>query len=165
MRGRKKDFEQMPILLIRRWVEQENQDECEGNENAGKCGNPTPFAQRHPRQKNHREKRQSQIAQAEFLRGLFPVHISLAAIERAAAGHGIGQRFCVVTVIKNSRQVRGRNAVILAPGKGVLEALFRARVGPVHRRIGHRSQRHIQIKRRPQQPCRAGVEHWHPMAQ
>ena len=132
VRRRKEHPAHLRALSVCRRVEEHYQQHGEADIHGHQPCKPGLLAFLHPDKEEKGNQSDQQIGEVEFLHRAAQQHSHLVHETTQAAG-GVG-------------------SLILAARQRMKKTLPGARITPVQRRIGHRSQRHIEIKRRAKHP-------------
>ena len=126
--SREEDLHQLFGRLVDAGVEEDQQQDRQTQVDGREADEPSPFAEAHLLEEGKGYETHEEISPVEFFSGPLGVHPQLAEDH-----HRIGTRV---------------GLFILAPGKGMNEALPGARVTPVHGRVRGRGDGHVQVERR-----------------
>ncbi len=117
---------QREALTVRLWVQYDQQHHREEEIDGRESDDPTSFPRLHQVDEEEGSQADEQVDQVEFLRGALRVAGELLhELHRIALRVGL---------------------FVLSAGGGVFEALDRARVAPVHGRVAHRGDRHVEVE-------------------
>ena len=135
VRGAEKDLDEVGGGLVGRGVEQHHQQPAQADIHGRKGDDPGPLALLHLEEEDEGHQRDEQIHPGELIGGAFDEHAQLAQEP---------PRF--------SDQVGRVGLFVLAAADGMEEPFHRAGIAPLHRRIGHARNRHVEVERNPQHP-------------
>ena len=130
---------QFPALPVEPGVQQDQEKERKAQIHRSQSKNPGPFAVREHPEKEERRERDDQQQHRELFTRTVDVEAQLTGeLQRLSQG------------------IRRLDGLILAAFHRVEEPFGRARIAPVHRRIGHRRHRHVEIADRAKAPENKG---------